>query len=71
MAPQTLVAIMPVYNQVKEIPKEVIIGIRAVLKTDYNMVRKGEAEHRFAIHWETLSLHYIIKSVLPSMRTTI
>lgn len=43
VAPQALAAIMPVYNQVKEIPKGVIIGIGG-MTADYIMVRKGEAD---------------------------
>lgn len=43
VAPQALAAIMPVYNQVKEIPKGVIIDIGG-MTADYIMVRKGEAD---------------------------
>lgn len=43
MAPQALAAIVPVYNQVKEIPKGVVIDIGG-MTVDYIMVRKGEAD---------------------------
>lgn len=42
-APQALAAIMPVYNQIKDIPKGIIIDIGG-MTVDYIMVKKGVAD---------------------------